>query len=55
MLPFAGKVTQRINGPSPPLSKVRPQLEQRVIADKSAARFKRWIERLRNNADIVRY
>ncbi len=49
------KVTQRINGPSPVLSKVRTQLEQRVIADKSAARFKRWIERLRNNADIVRY
>ena len=49
------QVTKRINGPSPPLSKVRPQLEKRVKAEKSAARFNRWISRLRKNATIVRY
>ncbi len=49
------QVTKKVNGPSPPLSKVRPQLESRVKADKSAVRFNRWIERLRNKAEIVRY
>lgn len=49
------KVTRRVKGPSPPLSKVRKQLEQRVNAEKSAARYNRWIDRLRNKADIVRY
>lgn len=49
------KVTRRINGPSPPLSKVRQVLEQRVNAEKSAARFNRWIERLRKKTTIVRY
>jgi len=49
------KVTQKVNGPSPPLSKVRPQLEQRVRAEKSAARFKRWVDRLRKNASIKKY
>lgn len=49
------KVTKKINGPSPPLSEVRTQLERRVKAAKSAERFQRWIKRLRSNAKIERY
>lgn len=49
------KITKKINGPSPPLSTVRPQLEERVKAEKSAVRFNRWVERLRNKAEIIRY
>lgn len=49
------KVTKKINGPSPPLSAVRPQLESRVRSNKSAERVNRWLDRLRANASIQRY
>lgn len=49
------EVTKKINGPSPPLSAIRPQLEGRVRSNKSVERVNRWLKRLRANANIQRY
>lgn len=47
-------VTDKQFGPSPPLSEVRDQIEERVRRKKTAARYDRWIERLRARAMIKR-
>lgn len=41
-------------GPSPPISKVRTQIEARVKSRKSSARFERWIKGQRSKAMINR-
>jgi len=48
-------VTRKVSGPAPPISKLKPQLENRIQARKSSVRFKRWIERLRKRAIIKVY
>lgn len=39
-------------GPSPPLSEVRPMIEERVRRKKTAAQYERWIENRRKRAMI---
>lgn len=46
------RVTKKIEGPSPPISKVREQLERVVQNKKSSERFDRYINRLRHKAII---
>ncbi len=48
------RVTRKIDGPSPKLAKVKPQIEQAVQNRKSSARFNRYIKRLRKKA-LIRY
>jgi len=49
------KVTRKIYGPAPPMSKMKEQLKNRVQSEKSSARFNRWMERLRDKAIIKKY
>lgn len=44
-----GKITP---GPSPPLSEVREQVEERVRTKKSSAAYEKWMENKRRTADI---
>jgi len=46
------KVISKNLGPSPPLSKVRPMIEQRVSRKKTSAQYERWIESRRKRAMI---
>ena len=46
------RVDKKYYGPSPSLSKVRPEMENRVRARKNAAKLDRWTKRLRDNAMI---
>jgi len=48
------RVTKKIEGPAPPLSEVKPMIEQAVQNKKSSARFNRYIERLRKKA-LIKY
>lgn len=47
-------VTGKKLGPSPPLSKVREDIEERVKRKKTAARYERWIKRLRDRSMVKR-
>lgn len=46
------KVISKDLGPSPPLSKVRSMIEQRVSRNKTSAQYERWIESRRKRAMI---
>ncbi len=46
------KVVEKHLGPSPPLSKVRPMIEERVRRDKTSVQYERWIEGRRKRAMI---
>ncbi len=48
------KVLSRKDGPAPPFSEVREDMENRVKARKSAEPFKRWLDRQRKRAIIRR-
>ena len=47
-------VTEKNLGPPPPLAEVREEIEERVTRKKTAARYERWITRLRENGMIKR-
>lgn len=46
------KITNKDLGPAPPLSKVRPMIEERVTRNKTSAQYERWIEARRKRAMI---
>jgi len=46
------RLDKKYYGASPPLSKVRPQMESRVRARKNKDKHDRWMKRLRDNAMI---
>lgn len=46
------KITNKDLGPAPPLSKVRPMIEERVTKNKTSAQYERWIEARRKRAMI---
>lgn len=46
------KVVSKNLGPAPPLSTVRPMIEQRVSRNKTSAQYERWIESRRKRAMI---
>ncbi len=48
------RVTRKIDGPSPALAKVSPQMEQAVQNAKSSVRFNRYLDRLRSKA-LIKY
>ncbi len=46
------KIIKKDLGPAPPLSKVRPMIEERVTRNKTSAQYERWIEARRKRAMI---
>lgn len=46
------KIISKDLGPAPPLSKVRPMIEERVTRNKTSAQYERWIESRRKRAMI---
>lgn len=46
------KIISKDLGPAPPLSKVRPMIEERVTRNKTSAQYERWIEARRKRAMI---
>ncbi len=46
------KVVKKELGPVPPLSEVRPMIEERVTRNKTSAQYERWIESRRKRAMI---
>ena len=46
------RVKEKIDGPSPPLDKVRKNIEARVQRQKNSERYERWISRIRDGAII---
>jgi peptidyl-prolyl cis-trans isomerase SurA len=46
------KIISKDLGPEPPLSKVRPMIEERVTRNKTSAQYERWIEARRKRAMI---
>lgn len=46
------RLDKKYYGPSPPLSKVRKLIENRVRAEKNKSKLDRWVKRLRQNAMI---
>jgi peptidyl-prolyl cis-trans isomerase SurA len=46
------KVISKELGPAPPLSQVRPMIEERVTRNKTSAQYERWIESRRKRAMI---
>ena len=46
------KIIKKDLGPAPPLSKVRPMIEERVTRNKTSAQYERWIESRRKRAMI---
>lgn len=46
------KIISKDLGPAPPLSKVRPMIEERVTRNKTSAQYERWIEVRRKRAMI---
>lgn len=49
------RVKQKKLAPAPPLSKIKTQIDEQVRRVKSAARYERWIKRLRETAVIKKF